>query len=128
MRLAHRRGVARREAALGRDVRLGEVRLSLLPSLGLSIDDLGVGALDQEGGGDLITAAGLRVGARLMPLLRGRLEATSVVLEEPASDLEGLVTELRSHCRKYLAPYEVPSRIEVVDGRIVVDQQEGAGT
>jgi len=38
-----------------------------------------------------------------------------VVLEEPASDLEKLVAELQTHCRKYLAPYEVPSRIEVVD-------------
>ncbi len=84
---------SRAEKALGRDVRLGEMHLSLFPSLGLKVDDLRIGALPEEGGGDLATARGLRVGARLGPLLRGRLEVTSLVLEEPevvlARDREG---------------------------------------
>ncbi len=74
---------SRAEKALGRDVRLGEMSLSLFPTLGLAVDAIGIGALPEEGGGDLLTARGLRVGARLGPLLRGHLEVTSLVLEEP---------------------------------------------
>ncbi len=84
---------ARAEKALGRDVRLGEMSLSLFPTLGLKVDDVGIGALPEEGGGDLLTAGSLRVGARLGPLLQKRLEVTSLVLEEPsmvlARDTEG---------------------------------------
>ncbi len=83
----------RAEEALGRDVRLGDVQLSILPALGLRAVDVAVGALPEEGGGDLMTATGLRIGARLMPLLSGRLEVTGIVLEEPsmvlARDAEG---------------------------------------
>ncbi len=72
------------EKALGRDVRLGEMNLSVFPALALAVDDVGIGALPEEGEGDLLTARSLRVGARLAPLLRGRLEVTSLVLEEPS--------------------------------------------
>ena len=81
------------EEALGRDVRLGEIQLSILPALGLRAADVAIGALPEEGGGDLVTAASLRIGARLLPLLSQRLEVTSIVLEEPsmvlARDPEG---------------------------------------
>ncbi len=74
---------ARAEEALGREVRMGEIRLSILPAFGLRLADVAIGALPEEGGGDLVTAASLRVGARLLPLLGKRLEVTSIVLEEP---------------------------------------------
>ncbi len=75
---------AKAEEALGRDVRLGDVQLSILPALGLRVKDVSIGALPEEGGGDLVTATSLRIGARLMPLLAKRLEVTSIVLEEPS--------------------------------------------
>ncbi len=85
--------VSRAEAALGRPVRLGEMRLTLLPRLGLQARDVALGATPAEGGGDLLTARSLQVGARLLPLLRKRLEITSVVLDQPrlvlARDAQG---------------------------------------
>jgi uncharacterized protein involved in outer membrane biogenesis len=74
---------SRAEDVLGREVRLGEMRLSLLPSIAVSVDDLAVGALPEEGEGDLLKARRLRVGARLFPLLGGRLEVTSATIEGP---------------------------------------------
>ena len=71
------------EEALGRPVRLGRIRLSILPRLALSADDLALGATQPEGGGDLLTAKRLEIGAELMPLLQGRLEVTSLVIRRP---------------------------------------------
>ncbi|MFQ5767296.1 MAG: AsmA family protein, partial [Acidobacteriota bacterium] len=70
--------------ALGRPVKLGEMRLSLFPSPGIQVRDLVIGALPEEGGGDLLTAARLQVGARLRPLLHRELEVTSLILQEPS--------------------------------------------
>jgi AsmA protein len=78
---------AKARDALGREVRLGEMQLSLLPTVGLRVDDLAIGALPEEGGGDLLTARRLRVGARLMPLLRKQLEVTSITIEAPQLSL-----------------------------------------
>ncbi len=77
----------RAEAALGREVELGEMQLSLWPVFGLRVDDVKIGALPEEGGGELLTAGSLRVGARLGPLLKKELEVTSIVVEEPAMTL-----------------------------------------
>lgn len=78
---------AKAEEALGRDVRLGAMRLSLLP-LGVRVDDLAIAALPGEGGGDLLAARSVRVGARLLPLLSRRLEVTSIVVDRPVATLE----------------------------------------
>jgi len=71
------------QEALGREVRLGEMKLSLLPSLALRIDDLALGALPEEGGGDLLTARRVRVGVQLLPLMRKQLKITSIVVDAP---------------------------------------------
>jgi uncharacterized protein involved in outer membrane biogenesis len=76
----------RAENALGRDVRLGAIGLSLFP-LGVRVDDIGVARRAEEGEGEMITARSLRVGARLMPLIGRRLEITGVVLQEPSISL-----------------------------------------
>lgn len=77
----------RAEQALGRDVRLGALKLSLLP-FGVRVDDVGIGALPGEGGGELLTVEHLRVGARLLPLLGKRLEVTKIVVDGPTLNLE----------------------------------------
>jgi AsmA protein len=77
----------RAEDALGRDVRLGELRLSIVPVLGVQVDDVAIAARPEEGEGDLLTLRSLRIGARLRPLLAKRLEVTSVVLMEPEISL-----------------------------------------
>jgi len=71
------------QEALGREVRLGEMKLSLLPSVAVRIDDLAIGALPEEGGGDLITARRVRVGVKLLPLMRKQLKVTSIVVDAP---------------------------------------------
>ncbi len=76
------------EAALGRDVDLGTLRLTVFPRLAVEVSDIKIGALPGESRDHLLTAARLRVGARLMPLLGKRLEVTSIVLEEPSLVLE----------------------------------------
>ena len=59
----------RAEEALGREVDLGPMKLSLFPALAIRIQDVRIGALPGEGQDDLLTLRGLRVGARLLPLL-----------------------------------------------------------
>ncbi len=78
----------RLEKTLGRDVRLGEMELSIWPVFGVRLGDVALAALEEEGGGDLITAQSLRVGAKLGPLLSGQLEVTSLLVEEPSLRLE----------------------------------------
>ena len=77
----------RAEEVLGRDVRLGTIGLSLVPEFGLQIDDVAVAARPGEGDGDLVRLRSLRIGARLVPLLKKRLEVTSILLVEPAINL-----------------------------------------
>ena len=80
---------ARFEKALGgRDVRLGGLKLSFRPVLGLRIDDVAVARLPAEGEGDLMTAQRVRLGARIGPLLDKRLEVTAIVVQEPELTLE----------------------------------------
>lgn len=73
----------RLEAALGRDVELGAMSVSIFPTLGLEVDDIGIGPRHDVEEPPLLTAEQLRVGARLGPLLRKRLEVTKVVLVGP---------------------------------------------
>ena len=73
----------RAEDVLGRDVSLGKMKLSLLP-FGVRVNDIAVAALPEEGGGQLLEAESVRVGARLMPLLNKRLEITGIVIERPS--------------------------------------------
>ena len=70
------------EEALGREVVLGELSLSLIP-FGVQVDSLAIAALPEEGGGDFLTAKSVQVGARLMPLLSKRLEVTSIEVVAP---------------------------------------------
>ena len=65
---------------LGREVRLGELGLSLFPGVAVTVDGLGVA--DGEGG-EMLSAKQVRLGAALGPLLGGRLEIGHVVVEEP---------------------------------------------
>jgi uncharacterized protein involved in outer membrane biogenesis len=63
------------------------MQLSLWPVLGLRLDDLVIGRTPAERFDKPLVAESLRVGARLFPLLRGRLEVTSLIVEGPVLTL-----------------------------------------
>lgn len=74
--------------ALGQPVHLGTIRLSVWPRLALSVDEPTVGDPEDgeraDGRGrQIVRVRRLDVGARLLPLLRGRLEVTGIILHQP---------------------------------------------
>lgn len=73
---------SRLEAHLGRPVDFGAVDVSLWP-VGLRLNDLVIGRTPDERFDDPVRADRLRVGTRLVPLIRGRLEITSVIVDAP---------------------------------------------
>jgi AsmA protein len=75
----------RAEQALGTDVRLGDLSLSFFPAIGIRAADVAVAG--RAGEEDLASLRSLRIGARLMPLFKKRLEVTSIELVEPAVSL-----------------------------------------
>ena len=77
---------SRLEAALGRKVTLGKVRLGLLPPA-LHLYDPEIAERLGFPGTAFSTAEGMRARVRLLPLLRGRLEVPSVELDEPTVHL-----------------------------------------
>ena len=77
---------SRLEAALGRKVTLGKVRLGLLPPA-LHLYDPEIAERLGFPGTAFSTAEGMQARVRLLPLLRGRLEVPSVELDEPTVHL-----------------------------------------
>ena len=77
---------SRLEAALGRKVTLGKVRLGLLPPA-LHLYDPEIAERLGFPGTAFSTAEGMQARVRLWPLLRGRLEVPSVELDEPTVHL-----------------------------------------
>ncbi|HEY1796945.1 MAG TPA: AsmA family protein [Stellaceae bacterium] len=75
--------------ALDRQVRVaGSLHLTLFPEFGISLKNVSIansaGAHDPE----MVTVGKIIVGARLMPLLSGRLVTTKIVLKRPVIHLE----------------------------------------
>lgn len=75
--------VRRAAAALGRDVSVGEVSVSLRGGLGVRLTDVRVGNLPGFPAGDLMTVDGVDLKLRLRPLLARRVQADRLVLERP---------------------------------------------
>lgn len=66
--------------ALGLEVKIrGKASLSLFPAVAISLEDVGV----RNRGTDLVKVGSLRVGVRLLPLLRRRVQVTEFVLVKP---------------------------------------------
>lgn len=70
------------EKALGRNVGVGRMRLVLLPVPGVSVEPLSIGS-DRPGDPPLLKTESLAAHARLLPLLRGRIEVASLVARRP---------------------------------------------
>jgi AsmA protein len=74
---------------LGREVRLGELGLSVFPAIAVTVD--GVSVAD-EGDGKLLEAETVRLGAELGPLLSGRLAIGRVVVVKPKATVRRLAS------------------------------------
>ena len=71
--------LARRlSGALGRNVALGEMRLTLMPVVTLTVDGVKVSEDPDFGEGDFLTIDRFEIEPEIMPLLKGRLEAKAV--------------------------------------------------
>jgi len=71
--------------ALGMEFRIrGKAGLRLFPSAGIALSDIRL----RNRGADLAAADTLRVGVKLMPLLRRQVEVTEILLEKPSIRLE----------------------------------------
>lgn len=69
--------------ALGRPVRFRSLSLSLLPLPALRLKELQVAEDPRFGAAPFLTVSEGRLGLRVWPLVRGRLEATELVLDGP---------------------------------------------
>jgi AsmA protein len=71
--------------ALGMEFRIqGKAGLRLFPTAGIALSDIRL----RNRGSELATAETLRVGVKLLPLLRREVEVTEILLEKPAIRIE----------------------------------------
>ncbi len=83
--------IAEIRKATGRDMRIdGDLDLALLPSPRLSAAGVRIANVDGAAAPDMVRLEALGVRIRLRPLLSGRIEVESMVLIEPAIELERL--------------------------------------
>lgn len=122
------------ERRLEREVSFGAMEVSLWPLFGLRLDDVAIGAAEGERVERPLVAERLSLGARLWPLLRGRLEVTSLLVEGPELTLyrgvdggweprlpEGDAGEAEADGP---TPFVV-ERLELTRGRVVLRSDEG---
>ena len=76
--------LAAAERALGRELGVGDVGLTLLGRPGVSLSDVVISEDRAFGAEPFVTAPSARVTVRLLPLLQGRVEVASVDLKRPA--------------------------------------------
>jgi AsmA protein len=75
--------------ALNREVRIGgSVHLTLFPEFGISLKNVSIANTAGGHDAEMVAVGKVVVGARLMPLLSGRLAVTKLVLKQPAIHLE----------------------------------------
>jgi len=82
--------IPRVEAATGRTVAVGDISLSVFPSIALRMDSVVVSNRRGEGFSErpFLSLDGLRVNVRLLPLLHSSIEVTSLEFDRPVLFLE----------------------------------------
>jgi AsmA protein len=71
-------------AALSREVKInGSLHLTVYPEIGLSLSNVTIANLPGARDAEMMAVDNLVVGARLMPLISGRLEVTGIGLQKP---------------------------------------------
>lgn len=77
----------RAEASLNRDVEIGGAEVTILPRLGLSMEDVEVGNLPDFEGPSVASVQELRLNVKLLPLFRRQVRIDEVTLERPVARL-----------------------------------------
>lgn len=128
---AHKPGIeAAASDALGMEVRiLGSAAVRLFPSLGASFNDVRVRRRDS----DVARAASLRVGVRLLPLLRRKVEVAELLVDQPDILLErGKDGRFNFEAGRRVPPSSPAFSVEkgtIRKGRLVyVDDKSGSRT
>ena len=82
--------IPRAQELTGRQVAIGDISLSVFPSIALKLEDVSVANLHGEGFSPdpFLTLDGLRLDVKLLPLIRSRVEVTALELERPHLLLE----------------------------------------
>lgn len=71
------------ERTLGRSVQLGAMKLRVLPSVKVAVEQVRIGEDPKFAQGDFVTARAVRLQMGLMSLLKGSPEVSGIELEEP---------------------------------------------
>lgn len=74
----------------GRDIRIGDIGLSLLPSPAATVTDLRVANIQGAAEPDMLKVKAIEVKVALLPLLSRRVEVQSVTIVEPVVTIETL--------------------------------------
>jgi AsmA protein len=74
---------SRASRALGREVRLGALRVSLWPVLGAEAKGIQIAQASGFGDRPFLTADELQIGVQWLPLLRGQVKVSTAVLDRP---------------------------------------------
>ncbi len=138
--------IPRMEEATARSISIGDIGLSVFPSIAIHIDSLSVANRTGHGFSEqpLLSLERLVLDLRIIPLLSGRLEIPTVVLQRPRLLLEVStdgVRNYRAENRRSAAPDTgtsttapkgtalLLSNLQVVDGAIdMLDHQENSAT
>src|ERR1051325_661870 len=108
----HDRIIEKVEAATGRRVGIGAIRVSLWPGLGMRFEDVHVGDNADAGSPDVVQVAAGMARARLWPLLSRRREARSEARDGVIKNLN-IPDEILGHAARLpLVGDLVPSRIK----------------
>ena len=83
----HERIIADAQRALGRQVAVARIRVSVWGGLGVRLDDVRIADDPRFGSDDFVQLAELSAHARLWPLLRQRFEVSRIVATQPHVNL-----------------------------------------
>ena len=75
------------EQALGRQVSVGEVGLTLWNGIGIRLNDFSLSDDPSFSSGDFIRASDLQVNVRLFPLLRKEFQIKRLILNDPVIEI-----------------------------------------
>lgn len=79
--------LSKAEQAIGREITLGEIGLSFRGGLGVKLSDVALSDDPSFSQQPLVTAKGLQVNAKILPLFRKEFQVKRVILREPVFNL-----------------------------------------